>query len=93
MGLPGKVVEVRPDGVAVVEYSGGLRSEADARTIGGVKPGDVVIVHAGIIISVIDEDEAKRQLEFIEELASDLEAKAESLLRELGVEEGSPSNS
>ncbi|MEB3845018.1 MAG: HypC/HybG/HupF family hydrogenase formation chaperone [Desulfurococcales archaeon] len=80
LGLPGKVVEVRPDGVAIVEYSGGLRSEADARTVDNVKPGDVVIVHAGIIISVIDEEEAKRQLEFLEEFISDLERKAEQLL-------------
>ncbi|GAB6148218.1 HypC/HybG/HupF family hydrogenase formation chaperone [Stetteria hydrogenophila] len=87
LGIPGKVVEVSEDGLAKVEFANGVVVDVDASTVGGVEVGDVVIVHAGIIISKIDEEEAKRLYSDVEEFIRDLEEKSEDfegLLRRLG---------
>ncbi len=91
LGVPGKVVEVRSDGVARVEFSDGVVVEVDASTIEGIEPGDTVIVHAGIVIAKVDEEEASRITSGLEELIQDLESKAEdfeSMLRRLGAIKG-----
>lgn len=87
LGVPGKVLEVRSDGVARVEFSDGVVLEVDASTIDKVEPGDLVIVHAGIVVAKVDEDEATRVASGLEELIQDLESKAEDfegMLRRLG---------
>ena len=57
VGLPAKVMTMK-DGMAVVDASGAL--------IENLEPGDYVMVHAGIAIAKIteeDEDEAENLLE------------------------------
>lgn len=39
----------------------------------GVQPGDWVLIHVGFAISRIDEEEARRTYEFLEELGADFE--------------------
>ncbi len=71
LGIPGKVVEVRGR-MAVVDF-GGVRREVDA-SLENVTPGDYVIVHAGIVISKLDPEEAQKTIEVWQELARALQA-------------------
>ena len=64
VGLPAKVMTMK-DGMAVVDASG-AKSEVSAELIENLEPGDYVMVHAGIAIAKIteeDEDEAEDLLE------------------------------
>lgn len=66
VGLPAKVVKIQ-NGTALVDASG-ARREVSAELLDDVDPGDYVMVHAGIAIAKIDEnddDEAARLLENI----------------------------
>lgn len=63
VGLPAKVMTMK-DGMAVVDASGA--KEVSAELIENLEPGDYVMVHAGIAIAKIteeDEDEAEDLLE------------------------------
>lgn len=56
VGLSAKIVKVQ-DGTAVVDASG-ARREVSVELLEGLEPGDYVMVHAGIAIAKItDEDE------------------------------------
>ncbi|HQX49543.1 MAG TPA: HypC/HybG/HupF family hydrogenase formation chaperone [Planctomycetaceae bacterium] len=65
LGVPGRVVEwLDCDpifGRAVVEF-GGIRRECHMACVPDVEVGDFVIVHAGIAISRINEQEAERAI-------------------------------
>jgi hydrogenase expression/formation protein HypC len=65
VALPGKVIEVTGT-VAVVDFNGNkVRAEAG---LVEVKPGDYALVHAGLIIQVLDDREAKNMLDLFAEL-------------------------
>ncbi|MBR2667719.1 MAG: HypC/HybG/HupF family hydrogenase formation chaperone [Oscillospiraceae bacterium] len=55
VALPGKVLSVE-DGLAKVDFSGNVVT-AHAGLV-DVKPGDYALVHAGLVIQVMDESEA-----------------------------------
>ena len=64
VGLPAKVVKIS-EGTAVVD-AGGAKREVSAQLLEDLEPGDYVMVHAGIAIAKIteeDEDEAEDLLE------------------------------
>lgn len=63
---PGKIIEINGD-TAVVDYSGNKTNA----TLGIVdaKIGDWVLVHAGLVIQVLPDDEAQ----YMRELFNDLE--------------------
>lgn len=54
VGLPAKVVRIQ-DGMALVDASGALR-EVSAELLSDIDPGDYVMVHAGVAIAKITED-------------------------------------
>lgn len=56
VGLPAKVINIR-DGMAIVDASGAQR-EISAELLEDLDPGDYVMVHAGIAIAKITDDEA-----------------------------------
>ncbi|PJI08214.1 MULTISPECIES: HypC/HybG/HupF family hydrogenase formation chaperone [Clostridium] len=66
VGLPAKVVNIK-DGVAVIDASGAKR-EVSAELIDELEPGDYVMVHAGIAIAKITNDDKKETDEIMEEL-------------------------
>ncbi len=83
--------EVRPDGIAVVDFGDGVLREVDAGAIEDLKPGDLVIVHAGVIIEKLKPEEAERIVKTLEEFISELEKRAEEfedLLKLIEEEEG-----
>ena len=55
VGLPAKIVTMK-DGMAVVDAHG-ARREISAELIEDLEPGDYVMVHAGIAIAKITEEE------------------------------------
>ncbi len=55
VGLSAKVIGVK-DGMALVDASGAKR-EISAELIEDLEPGDYVMVHAGIAIAKIDDDD------------------------------------
>ena len=66
VAAPGKVTEINGD-TAVIDYNG---NKVNAnKGIVDIKIGDYVLVHAGLIIQVLPEDEAKNMLELFEELS------------------------
>ncbi len=56
VGLPAKILTMK-DGMALVDAHGAKR-EISAELIEDLEPGDYVMVHAGIAIAKITEDDA-----------------------------------
>ena len=54
VGLPATVVRIQ-DGMALVDASG-ARREVSAELLSDIDPGDYVMVHAGVAIAKITED-------------------------------------
>lgn len=54
VGLPAKIVRIQ-DGMALVDASG-ARREVSAELLSDIDPGDYVMVHAGVAIAKITED-------------------------------------
>ncbi len=69
LGIPGRVIEVKGRR-ALVDFNG-IRREVDA-TLEEVSPGDYVIVHVGMIISKVNEEEAKDMIKTWQELLESL---------------------
>ena len=66
VGLPAKIVTMQ-DGVAVVDASGAKR-EISTELLENVEPGDYVMVHAGIAIAKIQEEEDEEADALLEDL-------------------------
>ncbi len=62
---PGKVIEINGDN-AVIEYSSNKITAN--KGIVNVEVGDYVLVHAGLIIQVLPEDEAMNMIDIFKEL-------------------------
>lgn len=74
LGVPGCVVEVQEpvDGLAMalVEFAG-VRRRICLACVPDARPGEYVIVHAGVAISRLDPEEAQRVFRFLEEAAEE----------------------
>ncbi|AWI05575.1 HypC/HybG/HupF family hydrogenase formation chaperone [Clostridium sp. P21] len=66
VGLPAKVVKVK-EGMAIIDASGAKR-EVSAELIDELEPGDYVMVHAGIAIAKITNDDKSETDKIMEEL-------------------------
>jgi len=74
--VPAKVIDIREERemrIAVLEV-GGAKIEALLTLEDDIKPGDYVIVHAGIVISKISEEELETVLRLWRELAEEIDA-------------------
>jgi len=73
VGIPAQVVEILPAErkMAVVEVEG-VRREVSIVIVAdeGLEIGDWVLLHVGFAMSIIDEDEATAQLDFMRMLGS-----------------------
>jgi hydrogenase expression/formation protein HypC len=71
LGVPGRVVAVDENDLGIrmgsVEF-GGVRKEACLAYVPEVAVGDFVLVHVGFAISQIDEREAHRVFETLQEM-------------------------
>jgi len=70
LGIPGKVTAIRDEaGLAMGKVDfGGVRKDACLAYLPDIKLGDYVIVHVGFAISQVDEAEALKTLEILEEM-------------------------
>ena len=66
VGLSAKVVKVT-DGTALVDASG-ARREVSAALLEDLEPGDYVMVHAGIAIAKITDEDERESRKVMEEL-------------------------
>jgi len=71
LGIPGRIVEIRDDAglkMGTIDF-GGVRREVCLAYLGDeVAVGDYAIVHVGFAISKVDEEEAKRTFEMLQEM-------------------------
>ena len=47
---------------------GGITKEASLEMVPDAKEGDYVLVHVGVAISIVDEEEARKNFEYLEEI-------------------------
>ena len=66
LAIPGRIVELEAD-KAMVDAMGN-RFKAKTTLLPQAKLGDVVLVHAGFAISLVDEEEAKKTWELFAEI-------------------------
>ncbi len=66
LAIPARIVKLEQD-CAVVDAMGN-QFNAKTTLLPDAKLGDLVLVHAGFAISTIDEDEAKKTWQLIEEI-------------------------
>ena len=66
LAIPARIVELEGDN-AIVDAMGN-RFRAKTTLLGQVKLGDLVLVHAGFAISLVDEEEAKKTWQLISEI-------------------------
>ena len=72
LGIPGKILSIRDDAgltMGVVDF-GGVRREVCLQYVADeVALGDYVIVHVGFAITRVDEEEARRTFEVLQEMS------------------------
>ena len=81
VGIPAQVVEILPAErkMAVVEVEGVRREVSIVMVLDdGVQVGDWVLLHVGFAMSVIDEEEARSQLDFMRMLGEAYEEELEA---------------
>lgn len=66
LAIPARVVEVRPNQLAVIDLAG-VRKEISTALIDDVQVDDYVIIHVGYAIGKLDLDEAQRTLALFDE--------------------------
>jgi hydrogenase expression/formation protein HypC len=66
LAIPARIVEMEAD-VAIVDAMGN-RFKAKTTLLPEAKLGDVVLVHAGFAISLVDEEEAKKTWELFADI-------------------------
>ena len=66
LAIPARIVELEGDN-AVVDAMGNC-FKAKTTLLGPVKLGDLVLVHAGFAITLVDEEEAKKTWQLISEI-------------------------
>jgi hydrogenase expression/formation protein HypC len=72
LGIPGRILDMRDDmGLAVgtIDFGGVRREACLAYVADEVGVGDYVIVHVGFAISKVDEDEARRTFQALQEMS------------------------
>ena len=75
LAIPGKVLEIEGDDPAFLRGKvdfGGIRKEISFAYTPDVKPGNYVLVHVGFALQILDEEEARRSLQTLDELFQEL---------------------
>jgi hydrogenase expression/formation protein HypC len=71
LAIPGKIIEIQ-DGDPLMRMGrvnfGGIVKEVNLAYVPEAQLGDYVIVHVGFAISTVDEAEAQRVFEYLEEI-------------------------
>jgi len=87
LGIPAEVKEVKGD-IVLVDFGDGVLREVYGGSYEDLKPGDIVVVHAGIVIEKLKPERAEELVKALNEFIEDLETKATRLFEYIGSEEG-----
>jgi hydrogenase expression/formation protein HypC len=68
LAIPAIVIELDEPNLAVIEI-GGVRKQVSLMLVDDVAVGDYVLVHAGFAIDKVDEGEAQKTMDLLQELA------------------------
>lgn len=93
VGIPAQVVEILPEErkMAVVEVEGVRREVSIVMVVDeGLKVSDWVLLHVGFAMSIIDEEEAASQLEFMRMLGSVYHEEVEAFSADVPIVESQP---
>lgn len=70
LAIPGKILKIHSEETPVMRSAqvsfGGIKKDINISMVPESKIGDYVLVHVGVAISKIDEEEAKKTLRFLE---------------------------
>ena len=72
LAVPGKLISINPgdDPIfrsGIVSFSG-INKEINLSMIPEVKIGDYVLIHVGVALSIVDEEEANETLEYLRQM-------------------------
>jgi hydrogenase expression/formation protein HypC len=85
LAVPGRVLAISEgpplQRTAKVDFAG-IRKEVSLACLPEAKPGDYVLVHVGIAISVIDESEARRVFDYLDGIEAEEGASSPSEARQ-----------
>jgi len=72
LAIPGKVIEITTVLDDTFRYAsvsfGGVKKQVNLSMLPEAKPGDYVLVHVGVAISIVDEEEAQQTFEYIRQM-------------------------
>lgn len=72
LAIPGRVEKISTETDDVFRSAkvsfGGVTKEVNLAMVPEAQPGDYVLVHVGVAISVVDEDEARKTFEYLREM-------------------------
>ncbi len=70
LAIPGKIVSITKIEEGVMRTAkvlfGGITKETNLYLVPEAKEGDYVLVHVGVALSIVDEEEAQKTLQFLE---------------------------
>ena len=70
LAIPGKILSIANKEEGVMRTArvlfGGITKETNLELVPEAKEGDYVLVHVGVALSVVDEEEAQKTLRFLE---------------------------
>ena len=70
LAIPGKILSIAKKEEGVMRMAkvlfGGITKETNLELVPEAKEGDYVLVHVGVALSMVDEEEAKKTLKFLE---------------------------
>ena len=72
LAIPGKIISIEPSAdiifkKGIVSFDG-INREVNLAMVPEAKVDDYVLVHVGVAIQLVDEEEAKKTLEYLKEL-------------------------
>jgi hydrogenase expression/formation protein HypC len=83
LAVPGKIVSIEGDDPILrdgkVDF-GGVVKRVNLSLVPEAKIGDYVIVHVGLALSIVDEEEAKQVFEYLKTIGELIEIEGESNL-------------
>ena len=83
LAVPGKIVSIEGDDPILrdgkVDF-GGVVKRVNLSLVPEAKIGDYVVVHVGLALSIVDEEEAKQVFEFLKTIGELMEIEGESNL-------------
>jgi len=76
LGIPGKIIDIWEEKASPLSRMckvsfGGVVKEVSLAYVPEAKVGDYVIVHVGFAISIVDEAEAEKTLEYLRQIEVD----------------------